>query len=262
MCLSLAPIHFIHSFLIFFLHASASSSQPSLCFSFARSILRDDLHCCFLALLWVCALLPAASAYWSNECADPHFLPAWHEAWCCPPGGFFMFELDPPGRSSPGPRCTLCPIGTHFSCEDGDCCATGTFCIRVDGQPRCSTTNVPSLFDAAPNAAPTGLLTNRTRSDVALDRHPGARQWLSDESSSPRLWIPSSACLSLPWSRRSPASCVRDVARTTTISGAVAKTEPDGPKLAQRRGLPCGPQPQTQHRTPVWRAVRVPLVRV
>lgn len=132
------------------------------------------------ALLLVCAvlLLPsfasaASSSSNNNACDDPRFLQTWHDEFCCPPG--FMFELDPPNRAVAGPRCTLCPIGTHFSCEDGNCCAAGTFCIRVDGQPRCSTTNVPSLFDSAPFPAPTGLLTNRTLSDVALDRHANKR---------------------------------------------------------------------------------------
>lgn len=131
---------------------------------------------CISALLLVCALsasaIPASHAATSKagECEDLFFLRTWHDHFCCPPGGY-NFELDPPNRAVAGPRCTLCAIGTHFACEDGDCCAAGTFCIRVDGQPRCSTTNVPSLFDAAPYAAPTGLLSNRTGTDVRLDRH-------------------------------------------------------------------------------------------
>ena len=142
-------------------------------------------HCCILAVLLWGVLLPSASASGGTDesCHDPRFLRTWHDEFCCPPGGF-MFELDPPNRSPPGPRCTLCPIGTHFACEEGNCCAMGTFCIRVDGQPFCSTTNVPSLFDAAPYAAPTGLLTNRTRSDAALDRHPNPRPPWSDP-----LWL-------------------------------------------------------------------------
>lgn len=135
-----------------------------------------SLQCISALLLLACALcasaIPAsdAASAKADECEDLFFLRTWHDNFCCPPGGY-NFELDPPNRAVAGPRCTLCAVGTHFACEDGDCCAAGTFCIRVDGQPRCSTTNVPSLFDAAPYAAPTGLLSNRTGSDVHLDRH-------------------------------------------------------------------------------------------